>query len=130
MSWAAATRSTTPAPSFGGTGGSEMVPTLTNRAVLLFACAVAVVGGLDAGFGGSWDLVAVFILVASMQLVLLLRLSSRRPAVPLRSDLVCWLRDRAALEGDTAELIADRAVSAYRADLLGTSSVDQSDEAG
>jgi hypothetical protein len=96
-----------------------MFPTVTNRAVLLMTLVVAIVGSVDAAFGGMGDLVAVFALIASLQVVLLLRLSGRRPAVPVRADLVRWIRDRALAEGDSPSLIVDRAISAYRADLLG-----------
>lgn len=98
-----------------------MLPTPTNRAVLVLTTAVAAVGVVDASVGRNWDLVAVFVLVGVLQLVLLVRLVGRRPSVPIRADLVRWLRDRSAVEGESAELIADRAVSAYRADLLGRS---------
>ncbi len=96
-----------------------MVPTLTNRAVLSVTVVIAVVGAVDAGVGRNWDLAVVFLLIAVLQLLLLLRLAGRRPPVPLRADLVRWLRDRAAAEGEAAEIIADRAVGAYRDDLLG-----------
>jgi hypothetical protein len=98
-----------------------VLPTPTNRAVLWLTAAVAGVGVVDASVGQNWDLVAVFALIGVLQLVLLARLSGRRRSVPLRSDLVRWLRDRASAEGESAELLADRAVSAYRADLLGRS---------
>jgi transposase len=65
------------------------------------------------------------VLVAVLQLLLVMRTNGRRPSVPIRADLVRWLRDRAAAEGEPAELIADRAVSAYRADLLGADRRDQ-----
>jgi hypothetical protein len=106
-----------------------MLPTPTNRAVLALTAAVAGVGVVDASAGRNWDLVAVFALIGVLQLVLLMRLSGRRRAVPLRADLVRWLRDRAAVEGESAELIADRAVSAYRSDLVGDGTVTPSDPA-
>ena len=96
-----------------------MLPTVTNRTVLILSCLVAIVGAVDAAVGDKWDLVAVFAMAFLLQLVLLVRLSARRPSVPIRADLVRWLRDRAADEGDDAGLIADRALAAYRADLLG-----------
>lgn len=81
---------------------------------------VALVGAVDAAIGGNWDLFAVFVLVAVLQLLLMLRTNGRRPSIPIRADLVRWLRDRASAEGEPAELVADRAISAYRADLLGS----------
>jgi hypothetical protein len=96
-----------------------MLPTVTNRTVLVLTVAVAAIGVVDAAVGRNWDLLFVFALVGLLQLVLLLRLSGRRPAVPLRADLVHWLRDRSEAEGESPERILDRAVSAYRAGLLG-----------
>ena len=87
--------------------------------MLTVTVAISVVGAVDAGIGGNWDLAVVFVLIAVLQLLLLLRLARRRPAVPLRADLVRWLLDRASSEGESAQVIADRAVGAYRDDLLG-----------
>ncbi len=96
-----------------------MVPSVTNRAVLVLTVAVAVVGAIDAAVSVDWDLFVVFVLIGLLQLVLLLRLSGRRPSVSVRADLVRWLRDRAASEGESTERIVDRAVSAYRDGLVG-----------
>jgi hypothetical protein len=96
-----------------------MWPTVTNRTVLVLTVAVSAVGVVDAAVGRNWDLLTVFALVGLLQLVLLLRLSGRRPAVPLRADLVRWVRDRADAEGESPERVLDRAVSVYRAGLLG-----------
>jgi hypothetical protein len=97
----------------------QVLPTVTNRTVLVLTVAVAAIGVVDAAVGRNWDLLTVFALVGLLQLVLLLRLSGRRPAVPLRADLVHWLRDRAEAEGESPDRVLDRAVSAYRAGLLG-----------
>lgn len=96
-----------------------MVPSFTNRAVLVMSATVAVVGTVDAAVSRDADLAVVFGLVVLLQLVLLLRLSVGRVSVPVRADLVRWLHDRAAQEGDSVELIADRALAAYRSELLG-----------
>jgi hypothetical protein len=106
-----------------------VLPTVTNRTVLVVTVAVAVIGAVDAAVGRNWDLLTVFVLLGLLQLVLLLRLSARRPAVPLRADLVRWLRDRAEAEGESPDRIVDRAVSAYRAGLLGEA-VDGDDRDG
>lgn len=92
---------------------------MTNRAVLALTVAVAVVGAVDAAVSIDWDLFVVFVLIGLLQMVLLLRLSGRRPALSVRADLVRWLRDRAASEGESTERIVDRAVSAYRDGLVG-----------
>jgi hypothetical protein len=97
-----------------------MAPTDLNRLILLLATAVSLVGALDAAVGHAYDLVAVFTLTATLQLALLLRLQLRRPAVPLRSDLVAWLRQRSAEQGEPLEALADRCVATARAELDGT----------
>jgi hypothetical protein len=94
-----------------------MPPTDLNKLILALAVVVSAVGALDAAVGGSYDLVVVFVLGAILQLVLLLRLHVRRPAVPLRADLVSWLRDRASMQGESIGTVADRCVAACRADL-------------
>lgn len=99
--------------------GAAVTPTLTNRAVLAATMVVGVIGAVDAAAGRDWDLFAVFVMVVVLQATLLLRLTAHRVEIRLRSDLARWLRDRAADEGDSIDLIADRAVGAYRADLLG-----------
>ena len=94
-----------------------MPPTDMNKLVLALAVVVSAVGGVDAAIGGSMDLVVVFALAGVLQLMLLLRLQVRRPAVPLRADLVAWLRDRSAAKGEPMGAIADRCLAACRADL-------------
>ena len=94
-----------------------MAPTDLNKLLLALAVVVSVVGAVDAAVGGQPDLVVVFGLGAVLQLALLVRLQVRRPAVPVRADLVSWLRDRAATEGEPIGLVADRCLAACRADL-------------
>lgn len=94
-----------------------MPPTSLNKLILTLAVLVSVVGAVDATIGESYDLAVVFGLGAILQLGLLLRLQAHRPAVPLRADLVAWLRDRAAVEGEPMGVVADRCVAACRADL-------------
>jgi hypothetical protein len=94
-----------------------VVPTDLNRLILLLAVLVSAIGAFDAAIGRTWDLVVVFVLGAALQLALLIRLQFGRPAVPLRSDLVGWLRQRAAEHGEPMEALADRCVAAARADL-------------
>lgn len=94
-----------------------MPPTDLNKLILAFAVIVSAVGALDAAVGEAWDLVVVFALGCVLQLALLVRLQVRRPAVPLRADLVAWLQDRAAAQGEPIDAVADRCVAACRADL-------------
>jgi hypothetical protein len=97
-----------------------MAPTKLNRAVLLMSSLVLAVGVVDSIASREWDFLAVFGMALALQLLLLARLSGRRPAVPIRRDLVGWLRDQAALAGETMEATADRAVSSYRAGFTDT----------
>ena len=92
-----------------------MAPTTLNRAVLLMTSLVLAVGVIDGIISREWDFLAVFAMALALQLLLLARLGGRRPAVPIRRDLVGWLRDQAALGGEPMESVADRAISAYQA---------------
>jgi hypothetical protein len=92
-----------------------MAPTTLNRVVLLMSSLVLSVGVIDGIVSREWDFLAVFAMALALQLLLLARLSGRRPAVPIRRDLVVWLRDQAALGGEPIDTVADRAISAYRA---------------
>jgi hypothetical protein len=92
-----------------------MAPTTLHRAVLLTTSVVLAVGVVDGIISREWDLLAVFAVALALQLLLLARLSGRRPAVPIRRDLVSWLRNQAALGGEPMEVVADRAISSYRA---------------
>jgi hypothetical protein len=92
-------------------------PTDLNKLILALAVVVSAVGAVDAAIGRSMDLVVVFALGGVLQLALLMRLQGRRPAVPLRADLVAWLRQRAAAQGEPLGAVADRCVASCRADL-------------
>jgi len=88
-----------------------------NNAVTLLLLAVAVVLGVglvDAALGAEWDLFVVTAIALGLQLVLIVRSRGRRQSVPLRRDLVQWLRERSELSGEPISVIADRAVSHYR----------------
>lgn len=100
-----------------------MAPTTLNRLVLLMSSLVLAVGVVDGIVSREWDFLAVFAAALALQLLLLARLSVRRPAVPIRQDLVAWLRDEAALRGEPMEAVADRAISSYQA---GFSDLDDS----
>ncbi|MCP3857425.1 MAG: hypothetical protein GY745_01105 [Actinomycetia bacterium] len=101
-----------------------MIPSLAIRALVMTTGLVAMVGAVDATIGKAYDLVAVFVSIALVQLMLLIRLGSRRRDVTLRADLAVWTRDRASSQAETSEAILDRAVAAYRAELLGVERPD------
>ena len=94
-----------------------MAPTVLHRTALAMLVVVTAVGAADAAIGRVWDHFAVFGLATAVAFLLLLTVLGRRPSVPLRADLVAWLRDRAAATGEPLESLADRCVAAARADL-------------
>ncbi|MDH4144778.1 MAG: hypothetical protein OEY23_06350 [Acidimicrobiia bacterium] len=94
-----------------------MTPTPTNALVAGLALVVCLVGAVDGVVSREWDFFALFLLSALLLVFLLARTNARRPAVPLRADLVDWLRDETALSGEPMGHLADRAVAAYRAGL-------------
>lgn len=91
-----------------------MTPTLPSAVLLVAALAVASVGAVDSARSDRWDTVAVFGLLVVLLLLLLTRVRGRRPAVPIRADLVQWLRERSAVTGESVEALADRALAAHR----------------
>ena len=91
-----------------------MSPTETTRLLVVAMVIVTVIGAVDAAIGGEWDLFVLFAVSLALSLALVARLETRRPAIPIRRDLVVWLRDRAAVSGEPLTTVADRALSAYR----------------
>ena len=90
-----------------------MSPTASVRMLVSAAIVVALVGVVDAGIGGEWDLFVLFALVLGIGVGLAFMLESRRPAVPIRRDLVRWLRDRAAASGEPMSAVTDRAIATF-----------------
>lgn len=92
---------------------------MTRRSLLpALALIVAAAGLVDAVAGEVWDLAAV-LSVVSVLLVIDLVARVRRPSVSLRPDLVRWMADRAAVEGESIDAVSARAVATYRAHLVG-----------
>jgi hypothetical protein len=77
------------------------------------AIVVALIGAIDAGIGGEWDLFVLFVGVLAIGIALGARLESRRPAIPVRRDLVAWLRDRSSISGEPLSTVTDRAIATY-----------------
>ncbi len=94
-----------------------MEPTDLNKLLVSIAAVVSGVGAIDAALGHQFDLLAVFLLGTVLQVALLVRIHGRRPSVPLRADLVAWLRDRSASQGEPLGALADRCLASCRADL-------------
>lgn len=106
-----------PSRSRAGDHDPVLSTSFSHRFALTVTAVVAAVGAVDAAIGATWDLFAVFSLILVLVAVVLLGIRSDRTAVPLRSDLVAWLRRRVALTGEPVEVIADRCIAACRADL-------------
>jgi hypothetical protein len=90
-----------------------MNQTGTSRLLAIAAVVVAMVGAIDAAIGGEWDLFVLFIMSLVIGIVLILRFESKRPAIPVRRDLVAWLRDRAAISGEPMSSVTDRAIATF-----------------
>lgn len=105
-----------------------MRPTLAVRVALTVMAAVAMIGVLDAGFGGVWDLFVLFGALLVLTVSLLLGTTMHRPLLPIRADLYRWLASRAAVTGERTEHLADRAISSYRSGLVGDVRSDADDE--
>ena len=90
-----------------------MNPTGTTKLLVLSGIVVALAGAIDAAIGGQWDLFVLFLAGFGIAMVLGFRLESRRPAVPIRRDLVAWLRNRSSISGESLSSVTDRAISTY-----------------
>jgi hypothetical protein len=90
-----------------------MSPTTTTRWLVFSAIVVSLVGAIDSGIGSEWDLFVLFVAILAITTALGLRLESRRPAIPVRRDLVAWLRDRSFISGEPLSKVTDRAIATY-----------------
>jgi hypothetical protein len=96
-----------------------MAATGRTRTLLLTAAALCVVGAVDSALDRAWDQVALFI---ATMLLIAAAAAFRHPdrrALTLRADLATWLKSRSELTGEPMEVLADRAVAAHRAGLMG-----------
>lgn len=90
-----------------------MSPTGIARFLVVANVVVLSIGSIDAGISGEWDLFVIFAISLAVSLALLLSLESRRPSIPIRRDLVSWLRDRASLSGEPLTTVTDRAIATF-----------------
>jgi hypothetical protein len=90
-----------------------MSPTGTLRLLVVANVVVLVIGSIDAGISGEWDLFILFVIGLVLSLALLARVESRRPSIPIRRDLVVWLRDRASVSGEPLTTVTDRAIATF-----------------
>ena len=86
---------------------------------------VAIVGSVDAGISGEWDLFVLFVIGLGLSVALIMRLESSRPAIPVRRDLVAWLRDRASVSGESLTAVTDRAIATFAERYGAVSEVDE-----
>jgi hypothetical protein len=101
--------------------------TTFTRLIEVMIATTSLVGLLDAVGREQADLAIVFAIVLSLAVVLLVHSAVGRRDVPVRRDLVQWMADRAANEGEGVGAIADRAISAYRAGFVAAPSDEVSD---
>ena len=92
-------------------------PSLGSQLVLTVALLLTLVATIDAALGRHWDLVTLEGVVDVLLALLLVGTHWGRPGVPIRSDLVRWMRRRAVETGEPMGAIADRAVATYRRDV-------------
>lgn len=85
------------------------------RLLFGFSLLVAVVATIDAARGAHWDQFALLCVLVALSLIGLF--SSHRTVAP-RSDLMNWVEQQAAVTDDDPKRIVDRALAAYRAQML------------
>lgn len=76
---------------------------------------VAVVAAIDAARGAHWDQFALLCVLAALSLIALV--GAGRTVEP-RPDLMNWVEEQAAVTDDDPNRIVDRALAAYRAQML------------
>ena len=91
-----------------------MAPSGVTRLLVVNLAVVSGIGTVDAAISREWDLLVVLALTLGLSIALASRLETGRPAIPVRRDLVAWLRERSAVSGETIGALTDRALGAYR----------------
>jgi hypothetical protein len=81
---------------------------------LLAIAVIAPVGIVEAWRIGSAGLVGLFAAIELLVVGVVVSLRSRAPIV-VRGDLAAWLDTTSAITGETASVLANRALSSYRA---------------
>ena len=80
----------------------------------MLATIVAAIGVVDTAIEGDWERLVLFGVLLGILVAVQIRLVTSRRDVAVRTDLVRWLERRAAVTGETREVLADRAIAAYR----------------
>lgn len=91
-----------------------MAPSGVNRLIVAGLALSSGIGTIDAIISHEWDLLVVFALTLGLSIALLGRFETGRPEIPVRHDLVAWLRERSSGSGETIGALTDRALAAYR----------------
>lgn len=84
---------------FGPPSGGDVRPALFPKALITASLTVVVVILVDTAIAEEWDVFIVALMLGVLQLGLWVQLESRRPAVPIRADLVRWLCGTASSTG-------------------------------
>ena len=65
-----------------------MTTTATTKLLITASLLTLTIGLIDAGISGDWDLFVIFLIAIGLSLTLLIRLESRRPAIPI--SVIWW----------------------------------------
>lgn len=91
------------------------------RVLVAGVIAVACAGAIDAALGSIWDQFAVLVIVVLLSSAVLVLSRSGRAELSVRPDLARWLQQRAAVEGESVEVLVDRSLATVRDHLDGGS---------
>ncbi|MEL7156639.1 MAG: hypothetical protein AAFN30_08570, partial [Actinomycetota bacterium] len=98
---------------------------VSTRVLVSLTIVVSAVGALDSTIGREWDLLVVFLLSLSLQLVLWLRERANRTPVTIRPDLARWLERHSSRTGEPYDDVLDRAIAWYRDGLFAPDRIDE-----
>ena len=85
------------------------------RMLLGVSMLIAIVAAIDAARGAHWD---QFALLCALGALSLIALGTAGRGVRPRPDLMNWVEQQAALTDDDPNRLVDRALAAYRAQML------------
>ena len=89
------------------------------RVLVAGVIAVACAGAIDAALGSIWDQFAILLIVVLLSSAILLLSRSGRSELSVRPDLARWLQQRAAVEGESVDVLVDRSLATVRDHLSG-----------
>lgn len=79
---------------------------------------VAVVAAIDAARGAHWDQFALLCVLGALSSIALIILVGAGRSVRPRPDLMNWVEQQSAMTDDDPSRVVDRALAAYRAQML------------